>query len=787
MVTVQQGRLTATDTTKDLANFYNDAVAVRVSDVDRIVHNGTQFARLVLRRPQAELATRGTTSGTVYTETPEYIDGAFTPNPTAGINLITISFGRLVTTTTLRVFSTSAIDATTAKWKVQTSLNNLDAEFNNASFNAAISSVVQAIVSTPAGDQFRYTITVSSPSIDSTNAGLPYWRLTHTDFGAFSNVTEVQVLPPLVPTISYFNTDGSFANSTSFEKSNILDAAYDTVNARFYTIRFNTDNVGTSSVTLNDNFSDADAGTASGTNNFNPSRWNESNTNTQFLRSSNQLSYNVATGLGQMETTFDLSGNLNVALDVIPTTLTTKQMWLALRALDSINNTIMSEGVGYETSPTVTGVWFSSRIANLVNSTASSTLRDARPLWHNAQTGTDSFTITYNGTTWSVSGTLTGALANASTGTPYNPANTPVSFLISSTASPSLGEQFTFDLITSSVDKPPTATGILALYRTGANHTTQNVILAPVTVPVGDVGIEIFGHTNGSVNIAADNFQVNTGVGVFDDVAVFTVEQTNNTGLVQGVPLIESFDVIGDPSLTYNDFLDGRVQIACTSSGTGGGEIYLKINNVLYRYSNGIALGTETGGSALTTSTDQIPIDGTSSLTWTHESGVGGLPFLTYLEFDETLQIVRLKTIDKDTLQNTAISKTTLLNISDYNNNRYKVFYDQNDFDTLYYVDSATNLRAWNVDDRISAFMAVNALDVSLPAGTSQQTLVEAKVINAWGEPLDGKTVTFAVTAGDGAVSPSTDVTVSGGLAETQFTVGSTVGVSVITATVTET
>ena len=83
--------------------------------------------------------------------------------------------------------------------------------------------------------------------------------------------------------------------------------------------------------------------------------------------------------------------------------------------------------------------------------------------------------------------------------------------------------------------------------------------------------------------------------------------------------------------------------------------------------------------------------------------------------------------------------------------------------------------------------MAVNAEDVTLPAGTSQQTFVNADVINAWGEELDGKVVTFAVTAGDGAVSPSSDTTVSGGRATTQFTVGSTVGVSTVTATVTET
>ena len=135
----------------------------------------------------------------------------------------------------------------------------------------------------------------------------------------------------------------------------------------------------------------------------------------------------------------------------------------------------------------------------------------------------------------------------------------------------------------------------------------------------------------------------------------------------------------------------------------------------------------------------------------------------------------------------TTNTKEVLLDISNYEINQFRVFYDQNDFDTLYFVDGSTNLQSFNLDDRISAFMAVNAEDTTLPAGTAQSTDVNADVINAWGEALDGKSVTFAVTAGDGAVTPSTDTTISSGRATTQFTVGSTVGVSTVTATVTET
>ena len=187
-------------------------------------------------------------------------------------------------------------------------------------------------------------------------------------------------------------------------------------------------------------------------------------------------------------------------------------------------------------------------------------------------------------------------------------------------------------------------------------------------------------------------------------------------------------------------------------------ELYIKVDDTLYKYPNDVVLSTETGGSATQTSIGQIPQDGTHSFSWTHDSGVNGLPFLTYHEFEEGIDIIHLKTIDKDTLLDDTDNKEILLDQSGYSTtNNFKIFYDQNDFDTLYYVDSSTNLQAFNIDSRISAFMAVNAEDISLPAGTANQTFVNADVINAWGEPLDGKDVTFQVTAGDGAVTPSTD------------------------------
>jgi len=711
-VAVQQGELSATDTTKNMASFYSDAVVVSVGDVDRIIHNATQFVRLVLQRPQAELSQGGDTgSPSATVDRPQYIDGLFTANPTATTNLLLIGFGTNVKPVTVVVFSTSFIDPDDAKWTVSSSLNNLDSEFSDSNFEAAITSVTQSIES----GQFKYSILVGVPAVDTTLQGLPFWRITHTDAGAFNDVTEVEIIPPLTPTLSYFDTDGSFASSFFFEKSNILDACFDTTVSpagAFYTIRFNDATVGTTSLDPSDDFSDADAGNAELTNDFNPARWSQSSANTAFLRVSDELSYNVAIGKGQLETTYSLFEDFDVDIFVDPQTLTTEKMWFTIRALDANNNVLASEGVGFADGgvlPTTTGIFFASYISNLTNSTADCIFKEGRPLWHNTSSGTDSFTIDFDGSNWSVSGTQTGALADATTGVLFDEsvdAATPLEFLISCTATPVAGEKFTFDLVTKNAKKEPLVTGTIGLTRSGSGfspsgafQTTRQVLTATgtFTVPTDNVSIELFGNTDGTINFSADDYEVTiTGSAIFPDIAVFTIEKADAEGDIVGSPLIESFDVIGDSSKNYNDFLDGRVQIACSSSGSsGGGHIYVKVDNKLFKYLNNIALASEDGSSAVVSTTAQIDTDGNQSLSWTRESGIGGLPFLTYLRFEENLDIIHLQTINKDTLLDTTDDKEVLLEISTFTAaNQLRVFYDQNDFDTLYYVDTSTNLQA---------------------------------------------------------------------------------------------
>ena len=143
---VQQGKLTATNTTKTMEDYYTSSPVLAVSDVTRGIHNTTQFIRLVLQRPQPESAVAFTASGSVTIDVDEYVDGSFASFPTVGVSQVTVDHGTLVTTSSIVVYSTTFIDEIAGNWTVQTSLNNLESEFDNAAFDAAVTSVTNEII-----------------------------------------------------------------------------------------------------------------------------------------------------------------------------------------------------------------------------------------------------------------------------------------------------------------------------------------------------------------------------------------------------------------------------------------------------------------------------------------------------------------------------------------------------------------------------------------------------------------------------------------------------------------
>lgn len=103
-----------------------------------------------------------------------------------------------------------------------------------------------------------------------------------------------------------------------------------------------------------------------------------------------------------------------------------------------------------------------------------------------------------------------------------------------------------------------------------------------------------------------------------------------------------------------------------------------------------------------------------------------------------------------------------------------------------YTVRGNADLLQFNIDPTISAFSAVNADDYSLQAGTNDTATVSVEVINAWGESLNGKNVSFQLVQGDGVINPPSAVTSGAGLATTQYTAGASAGPVQIQVTISD-
>jgi hypothetical protein len=149
---------------------------------------------------------------------------------------------------------------------------------------------------------------------------------------------------------------------------------------------------------------------------------------------------------------------------------------------------------------------------------------------------------------------------------------------------------------------------------------------------------------------------------------------------------------------------------------------------------------------------------------------------LAYIEYDD----VRAGTYVK-TMSTTTLSGTDYEALLDVSSSDYPWAWDINNYTTLYYVDG-TSLKMYDMDENDVAFCNITSAEKQMAAGTSAQSTVTATVLNVYGEAMSAKTVTFSVSEGSGAVSPSTGCTSASGTASTVYTVGSAVGLTNITA-----
>ncbi len=94
-----------------------------------------------------------------------------------------------------------------------------------------------------------------------------------------------------------------------------------------------------------------------------------------------------------------------------------------------------------------------------------------------------------------------------------------------------------------------------------------------------------------------------------------------------------------------------------------------------------------------------------------------------------------------------------------------------------------TKLKEYDMDEADVAFCNVVSAEKIMSAGTSTTSDVVATVLNVYGEPLSAKTVSFTVSAGDGAMTGTPTCTNASGIGSATYTVGTTVGTTTITAT----
>jgi hypothetical protein len=266
-----------------------------------------------------------------------------------------------------------------------------------------------------------------------------------------------------------------------------------------------------------------------------------------------------------------------------------------------------------------------------------------------------------------------------------------------------------------------------------------------------------------------------------DGKVVYTGGITDGSGRA-----IKSLDAIKSSVYEGGKFSEyyGKVRIA-TDHGDSGDELYLSINNDLYKYLKmNLPITTDSGSLA-----DQYNPGGMfgtalgNTLAY-NEYTAAGLIYIAENEADpgDGLYVNCLR---NEVMAANDPAKFVWIDKAD--SSFYLYASDPNDFSLLYGLSTTDRVvYLYNLSEYASAFCNVISEKQIMAANTSETAEVAAQVINVYGDVLASKSVSFSVSSGDGAVSPATDTTDGSGEAQTTYTVGSTVGASTITATVTD-
>ncbi len=643
--------------------------------------------------------------------------------------------------------------------------------------------------------------------IDTNRYGFEFNPLINLGFGAAiytlgdfaNNVTEVHIIPTTEPLLQHWNSDGSQAVSVLVDTEDPLAAVYDKTDDAYYVIKFN-DTLQGAAVDPDDDFN-ADTGLA-----FDADKWVESTTNVYFQHStlSGTLDFKSSGGPGQLTGNYTVQGDFSAEVEFVYIGELNQGASFALEAKDSVTGNVhlssVLRGAYIPGVSTVSGTFSGAAMTFTDTLGGNAILQDFRvdpaTIDYGFPGGIIDYNLVFNGSTGAYDITVSGIDHDpAFPGVAYTMDS--ASFTVVNLVAPSDGQAFAVQVFVDEISVSGTlASGVaLEIERAGTNaYVRYDDAATPGTfdtlfvgnMPTSDLSIQLFGDPNGqAVDILVDNYDftgsVSFGTPVF---SVITLDNQGDIVEVSGVSdssgfAIKNLDLIRDPSAPYNSFLAPRIAIATNGAAAGaGGELYLKINDTLYRYLKTTLplLSVEDGSSAVATSTGEIPITGVTGFAYNGYTQGG----LSYIEYDSDLSGTFLKTIRTSDL--TAVPLKALLDVASIN---YPFAWNVSDLATLYFVDG-TALKLYDLNETKAGFVNVTSDKQVLSAGTAETATVTAQVLNVYGEPKSSKYMTFTVSAGDGALSPAAGCSDGNGEDTTVYTVGAAVGTATITVTVSD-
>jgi len=803
---VEQGKMQRTDVGIDLVNW----VAGGQFGIDKMLHNSNQIVYCNYTNPRINYARYVTDSSSG--NLPHLIDselgfvGVSWPSST---KKVVVGY-----TNTPFPVSTSVIHFYT-KGNWSTSNIKIEISYDNVTYTAVSATYAVTYINT--SNVYKYVATFNNganPPV-TTSKEFNYIRISKIDTTVISSaemITEVVLLPSILsPRMKFWflgsadpgETDGSEGITRALPEGT-LDVCYSEGNDVFYILKYNDAGGLTESVlSFNDDWT-----TISGTTSFNTSRWEESESRPNFIRTVDDLLlFNVSSGEGMLTSNFTLTGDFIVELEWadlgdIPASGTGR---FELRAVDVNNNVIAAEGVSTHITST-DAVYYTLYASSIQNNADNTELKNLEPQYAVAS-GVQSWTLTSNGSgSWTVVGGVDGSLGTATAGTNFT--NSKLKFLIDESSSgASVGQTITFDTHLYELERIDAA-GTVNLRRSISTLATEH-INPGTTITTDDVKVQIYGAATAPINVSSDYFVVTSGAGYYANFPSFSIHRMNSLGEITN-DVVTVLDVINGLGFndnnevkTYNDFIGGVVGI-CTDNDY----VFVKIEDKLMRFNFDDTLISSDGETGILDTTGEIPVRDVYNMSTgafnidisSGESLVASERAILYTYYDSDLSQLSIRTVTTSGLLSSQNERELLLDETELSaftlTKSLPIFINQNDFNTIYLIGTDGSLYQYNADDRLVAFINVNAEDPTLAAGTGTGTNVIASVCNAWGVPLSGKTISFSVTDGDGSIAPATRLTDSDGVANQPvgggspaypvFTVGSSVSPSTITATVSE-